>query len=93
MFLPLVCWGREGKLAFVSLHPTLQTSAAATRIKKAVEISQMSDQLCDSYNHLFTNLKEWIIKKKTDFDVSVAFFIFLAWLLIDIHCFSTGSQF
>ncbi|KAL5112020.1 Alpha-actinin sarcomeric [Taenia crassiceps] len=45
-----------------------KTSAAATRIKKAVEISQMSDQLCGSYNRLFTDLKEWIIKKKADFN-------------------------
>ncbi|KAH9286330.1 Alpha-actinin, sarcomeric [Echinococcus granulosus] len=45
-----------------------KTGAAATRIKKAVEISQMSDQLCDSYNRLFTDLKTWIIKKKADFE-------------------------
>ncbi|VDK34828.1 unnamed protein product [Taenia asiatica] len=45
-----------------------KTSAAATRIKKAVEISQMSDQLRDSYNRLFTDLKEWIIEKKAYFD-------------------------
>lgn len=28
----------------------------------------MSDQLCDTYNHLFTDLKEWIANKMSDFE-------------------------
>ncbi|VDD81674.1 unnamed protein product [Mesocestoides corti] len=45
-----------------------KASAAATRIKKSIELSQMADQLCDTYNGLFTDLKDWIIKKKAAFD-------------------------
>ncbi len=47
-----------------------KANAAANRIKKAIELSQMSDQLCDTYNTLFSNLKDWIEKKKVDFEVS-----------------------
>nr|CDS33844.1 alpha actinin sarcomeric [Hymenolepis microstoma] len=45
-----------------------KSNTATSRIKKAAEISQMSDQLRSTYSHLFTDLKDWIEKKKSDFE-------------------------
>ncbi|VDL89900.1 unnamed protein product [Schistocephalus solidus] len=47
---------------------TSPANVATSRICKALELSQMSDQLCEEYDTIFSNLTDWIKKKKVDFE-------------------------
>lgn len=60
-------------MAYVSCYyhsfaGTLKANVATSRICKALELSQMSDQLCEEYDTIFSNLTDWIKKKKVDFE-------------------------
>ncbi|VDN25078.1 unnamed protein product [Dibothriocephalus latus] len=60
-------------MAYVSCYyhsfaGTLKANVATSRVCKALEVSQMSDQLCEEYDTIFSNLADWIKEKKVDFE-------------------------